>query len=128
MNESLTSMSLRVELSSLKESLTSTSTFVELSDMLVELFELSFSEPSRRMSVLLSVLVLPMLTSSPAKILVEWSSELSTFASSPAATALSPEATMASLSKICMTSPWDQMFWLTDWSVIVSRSSTEVYE
>jgi hypothetical protein len=49
--------------------------------------------------------------------------ELSTATSSPAAMAPSPDAMIASLSKICVTSPLAQMFWLTDWSVTVSRSS-----
>ena len=36
----------------------------------------------------------------------------------------SPDVVTDSLSKCWVTSPLDQMFWLTDWSVMVSRSST----
>ena len=69
---------------------------------------------------------LPMTTSSPASIVVDSSQVLSTAASPPAATASSPEATFASLSNVWVTSPSAQMFWLTDWSMIVSRSSIDV--
>ena len=65
-----------------------------------------------------------MLTSSPASMVVDSSQVLSTVASPPAATASSPEATFAWLSNVCVTSPSAQMFWLTDWSTMVSRSST----
>ena len=44
----------------------------------------------------------------------------------PAAIAPSPEAMIASLSKSWVTSPSAQMFWLTDMSVRVSRSSIVV--
>jgi len=46
--------------------------------------------------------------------------------SSPAAMAPSPEAITASWLNIWETSPLAQMFWFTDWSVIVSRSSMVV--
>ena len=105
--------------------------------------ESSLPEPSTWMSVEPSVVVdssvsvpnessttvtsvsLPMLTSSPASIVVDWSLVCSTSTAPPAAIASSPDATTASLSKVCVTSPSAQMFWFTDWSTIVSRSSTQ---
>ena len=65
------------------------------------------------------VSVLPM-AMSPAVTSV-W--ELSSQALFPAATDSSPTASTAFWSKYCVTSPFAQMFWLTDWSTIVVRLS-----
>ena len=83
----------------------------------------------RRRRVVPCLLKLPSLVVLPTETspTVTSTSESMRFASSPAAIASSPEATTASWSKICVTSPPSvQMFWFVDWSTMVVRASIEV--